>query len=201
VNRLWLDGRHALVVGTGDAVEAVVTALAERGAAVTRTGPEPIDASEIAAVFEAAEGDGFDILVHAGTKLAPALAESIDLPAWRSGLSADLDGRFLFAAEFTRRRLAASGGGSILFLMPSAASGAGRTATAAAHGALENLVKSLAVEWARDGIRINAIASRVVEDFASASPAQRASLGHLAAYLASDYAAYATGAVSGIDEI
>ena len=60
---------------------------------------------------------------------------------------------------------------------------------AAAAGALGNLTKTLGVEWARDGIRVNSILTR---DAGS-------TLGNLAAYLVSDYAAYVTGAVMGID--
>ena len=59
---------------------------------------------------------------------------------------------------------------------------------AAAAGALGNLTKTLGVEWARDGIRVNAI--QTGEDGET--------LGNLAAYLVSDYAAYVTGAVMGI---
>ena len=61
-------------------------------------------------------------------------------------------------------------------------------------------MKTLAVEWARDGIRVNAIASRACEPGGLGDPAVRVSLGHLAAYLASDYAAYVSGMVMGIDE-
>jgi hypothetical protein len=60
---------------------------------------------------------------------------------------------------------------------------------AAAAGALGNLTKTLGVEWARDGIRVNAILTH----------SKNATLGNLAAYLLSDYAAYITGAVIGID--
>lgn len=45
------------------------------------------------------------------------------------------------------------------------------------------------VEWARDGIRVNSVLTRDTGD----------TLGNLAAYLVSDYAAYVTGAVIGID--
>ena len=66
---------------------------------------------------------------------------------------------------------------------------------------VENLVKSLAVEWARDGIRINAIASRACEVPPESDPELTQSLGNLAAYLLSDYAAYVSGTVMGVDEV
>src|SRR3546814_4101 len=77
-------------------------------------------------------------------------------------------------------------GGAILFVgAPEQALGADH---AAAAGALGNLTKTLGVEWARDGIRVNAVLTRSAGD----------TLGHLAAYLVGDYAAYVTGAVMGI---
>ena len=59
---------------------------------------------------------------------------------------------------------------------------------AAAAGALGNLTKTLGVEWARDGIRVNAVLTL----------ARGETLGNLVAYLASDYAAYVTGAIMGV---
>jgi len=195
----WLAGRRALVVGTGAAVDAVVGALAAAGAAVRRADAAVVEAPEIAALFDAGEAD---LLVHAGTELATEAAESVGLDRWRETFSADLDGRFLFAAEFARRIIAGEGRhGSVLFLMPGFRPGTGNGMTATAHGALDNLVKSLAVEWGRDGIRVNAVASRTVADYAGASAAERESLGNLSAWLLSDYAAYMTGTVAGIDEL
>ena len=69
---------------------------------------------------------------------------------------------------------------------------------AATVGASCNLIQTLSVEWARDGLRANAIVSRRVAD---ADAAQLRSLGQLAAYLCSDYAAYIAGCSVGIDDL
>lgn len=198
----WLAGRSALVVGGAAAAPHVAEALRGHGARVHRGGDATlVDAAAVAEAFDAdPAGPGFDILVHAGTPIVDAAADLTNLGTWRAEQSADIDGRFLFSAEFLRRRLALRRTGSILLLMPSAAVRPGRAATLSAHGALDNLVKSLAVEWARDGVRMNAIASRVVEQPAAATEAERESLGQLAAYLVSDYAAYVSGMIMGISE-
>lgn len=183
----WLAGRRALVVG---ASAEIAESLSRYGAVVAGGDPGAVDAPAIADAFALAEArveGGIDILVHGGAKAAQVAPETVTLENWRASFSADIDGRFLYAAEFARRRLAAKLPGAILLLMPDPAIRVGRAAAITAHGALDNLVKSLAVEWARDGIRVNAIA---------ASAAQ----GHLAAYLVSDYAAYVTGCVMGVDE-
>jgi NAD(P)-dependent dehydrogenase (short-subunit alcohol dehydrogenase family) len=195
----WLAGRRALLVGAGAAADAVAAALVTAGATLRRADAAIVEGPDIATVFDAGE---VDLLVHAGTPLPAVPAETIGLDDWRGTFSADLDGRFLFAAEFARRIIAAPGRhGAILFLMPGMRSHPLRAAAASAHGALDNLVKSLGVEWGRDGIRVNAIASDVIRSFAAASQAQIDSLGNLAAWLLSDYSAYVTGTVAGIDEL
>lgn len=199
-----LAGRHAMVAGTGAAVDSVAKALAALGARVTHIRNPSADAAAIAAAFveaDARQGRPVDLLVHAGAPLGNEAAETVSVEGWRHGFSADIDGRFLHAAEFARRRIAAHERGAILFLMPSPRICSGRAAQLSAHGALDNLVKSLAVEWGRDGIRTNAIASAVVDDFAAASSAAQASLGNLAGYILSDQGAYITGMVMGIDEL
>ncbi|MCK9543340.1 MAG: SDR family oxidoreductase [Novosphingobium sp.] len=195
----WLAGRRALVAGSGATVDAVTAALLAAGATVRRAPSDLVEAADIAALFDA---EAVDLLVHGGTPLPGDPPESLSLETWRASFSADLDGRYLFAAEFARRIIGDAGRhGAILFLMPGFRAEAGRTLAGTAHGALDNLVKSLAVEWGRDGIRVNAIAARAVEAFADATAAQRESLCNLATWFLSDHAAYMTGTVAGIDEL
>lgn len=195
----WLAGKTALVVGEGAAAQAVVAALRDAGARVETEAPATLDADAIASRFDAA--GAVDLLVHAGTALPVTAAHDVSPETWRETFSADIDGRFHFAAEFARRCIADRRGGNILLLMPPVRNDPGYALAASEWGALDNLVKSLAAEWGRDGIRINGIASRTVDDFASRSAAEKDALANLAAYLLSDYAAYMTGMISGIDEI
>jgi NAD(P)-dependent dehydrogenase (short-subunit alcohol dehydrogenase family) len=200
----WLAEARLLRCGEGGAVDVVAEMLAAAGARVHRSAVGPGQESAIRQDFEAAEvvlGGGIDLLLHGGSFFGPGNAEVMDLAGWRASVSADIDRRFLQSAEFTRRCIAGGRYGSILFLLPALTPAAGRFAQATAHGAVENLVKSLAVEWARDGIRINAIASRACEQSPESDPEIAQSLGNLAAYLMSDYAAYVSGTVMGVDEV
>ncbi|WP_260582879.1 SDR family oxidoreductase [Sphingopyxis sp. PET50] len=148
------------------------------------------DSPAIAAAFEAAGatlvGGEADIWVHIAPPPKVKAAHELTHAEWRASLDAGLDRRFLGARDFAASCRARGQGGAVLFVgAPEQALGADQ---AAAAGALGNLTKTLGVEWARDGIRVNSILTRETGD----------TLGHLAAYLASDYAAYVTGAVVGI---
>jgi NAD(P)-dependent dehydrogenase (short-subunit alcohol dehydrogenase family) len=193
----WLADPVAIVIGEGEGLEAVAHELAAAGATIAR-GPAAASRTEAAAAIGAASlaaRDPVTLLIHAG---APAIAERADLidpRDWRAGMQAGLDSRFFYAAEFAQSLIAQGKPGSILFLdLPQEAGGA---VQAAASGALSNLTKTLAVEWARDGIRVNTIASRVVD---GGTKAELRALGALAAYLVSDFAAYITGSVMGVDD-
>jgi NAD(P)-dependent dehydrogenase (short-subunit alcohol dehydrogenase family) len=159
----WLAGKRARLVGDHP---AIARALEKHGA-------------------ELVDGGGCEVLVHVGAPPGRRPAHELSHTEWRAALDEGLDRRFLLAQAFAAERREAGGGGAILFVgAPEQALGSDH---AAAAGALGNLTKTLGVEWARDGIRVNAI---LTQDSGE-------TLGNLAAYLVSDYAAYVTGAVMG----
>lgn len=160
----WLAGKRARIEGDSP---AIATALAAAGATLV------------------ADGD-HDIWVHVAPPTAARPAHELSHAEWRASLDAGLDRRFLGAKDFAAACRAGGRSGAVLFIgAPEQALGADQ---AAAAGALGNLTKTLGVEWARDGIRVNSILTRESGE----------TLGKLAAYLVSDYAAYVTGAVMGI---
>lgn len=159
--------------------------LAGRRARIEGECPVIVSAFETAGATLVEEGD-IDIWVHVAPPPALKAAHELSHDEWRASLDAGLDRRFLGARQFAEQCRVRSRGGVILFVgAPEQALGADQ---AAAAGALGNLTKTLGVEWARDGIRVNAILTRDTGK----------TLGNLAAYLASDYAAYVTGTVTGI---
>ena len=160
----WLTGKTARLVGDSS---AIVAALEAQGAAL-------VD-----------EGD-CDVLIHVAPLPRDVPAHELTHDQWRATLDGGLDQRFLLAQDFAAHRRAAGRGGAIVFVgAPEQALGADQ---AAAGGALGNLTKTLGVEWARDGIRVNTVQTHDRGE----------TLGNLVAYLASDYAAYVTGAVMGV---
>jgi NAD(P)-dependent dehydrogenase (short-subunit alcohol dehydrogenase family) len=142
------------------------------------------------------------------------------LDKWRSVLDVNLTGAFLFA-QAAGREMIARGGGSIV----NVASIAGLQAMAevvpaagyvASKGGLLALTRELAAQWARHGIRVNAIApgffpSRMTEkvlDRAQAAIETRIPMGRVgrpgelkgaAVFLASDASSYITGQTIVVD--
>jgi len=186
-------GQTAIVAGQGPVCHALAQRLSAGGARVFPAGPSGEDAghiscdladpASIAAAFDRVEREaaGASLLV-----VGAALASG-DPERWREDLSLGLDAPFFWAAEFARRRVTAGEGGAVLILIESAAldARAADPATVAAAQALSNLVKTLSVEWARDGLRVNALGHG--DDLESACS--------LGLYLLSTYGAYVTGSI------
>lgn len=92
----------------------------------------------------------------------PAL--SITRAGWHETLARNLDSA-MFVSQVVAQRIAAHGrGGSIVSLSSTSGIGAApfHAAYGAAKGAIVALTRTLAIEWARHGIRVNAIAPGTV---------------------------------------
>jgi len=175
-----LAARGAVVVAAARRVDRLQALVREGGAthavALDVTDPASVDAA-MRRVEELA--GPIDILVNnagiADTKASLEVSES----DWRRVLDTNLDGAWRMAQAAAKSMVASKRGGSIVNI----ASILGlRQAThllayAAAKAALVQVTKSLALEWARHGIRVNAIAPGYVvtemnRDFFASDPGQ-----------------------------
>ncbi|HLI75218.1 MAG TPA: SDR family oxidoreductase [Acidimicrobiales bacterium] len=193
------------------AVESVGGRAAHAAADVRRP-------DEVSAAFDAIENELGPVRVVVNNAAAnfPVPAENLSPNGWRAVAQIVLDGTFFCSQELFRRASAAGEPGAICNILAtqSFTGGPGMVHTSAAKAGVGNLTKTLAVEWAPYGIRVNALAPGLFphEDMradlqalrtegedvdARRSPAGRLGrlheLGWAVTWLCSPYAAFVTG--------
>ena len=219
-----LARRGAVVVAAArrvDRLEALVAAIRADAGQAHAVSLDVTDAASVeTAVRMSVELAGhIDILVNNAGIADPKPSLELTDGDWRRTLDTNLDGAWRVAQAVARSMIAAKRGGSIVNI----ASILGlRVAThllayAAAKAALVQVTKALALEWARYGIRVNAIAPGYVitemnrgffESEAGQAMAKRVPQRRIGALadlegalllLASDAVAYMTGSIVVVD--
>jgi citronellol/citronellal dehydrogenase len=180
---LRLDGRVALITGAGGGIgRATAQALAQAGAhvavadideaAANRVAQEVgrseahrldvVDEAQVRAVVAAlmARHGRIDVLVNnaGGQFLAPA--ESITPKGFRTVIELNVQGTWLMTHAAATKAFIPQGGGKVLSVTLSPHHGMpGMVHSGAARAAVENMMRTLAVEWARFGIKTCALAA------------------------------------------
>jgi NAD(P)-dependent dehydrogenase (short-subunit alcohol dehydrogenase family) len=136
-----------------------VEALGGRAAHAPADIREPEQIAEAFDIIEEAIGPA-TILINNAAANFPVLAADMRPNAFRSVTNIVLDGTFFCSQEFHRRLAARGTAGAIVNILAtqSFTGGPGMAHAAAAKAGVGNLTKSLAVEWAPDGVRVNALA-------------------------------------------
>ncbi|MDX6377313.1 MAG: hypothetical protein QOE98_1616 [Gaiellaceae bacterium] len=241
-----VKGRIAIVTGGASGMGAACARLlADEGARVVIVDRDGVGAADVAAgigatvvagdvtasafcersVDETVERHGrVDVLVNAAGTIVRADALGTDDDAWHRQFRVNVDGTFFMSRAAVRVMQAAGSGAIVNFgSIWGGVGGAGHTAYCAAKGAVHNLTRAMALDHARDGIRVNAVAPGEVdtpmlraagratpatdEDLAAmaertipmARVAQPDEIGRVVVFLASDAASYMTGAIVPVD--
>lgn len=142
-------------------LEEVADTIRRRGGTTHCLVFDVADSSQVeAALSSIAQLGTLDVLVNnAGIAAGRSLLE-MDEETWDQVLNVNLKGAWLVARAAVKRMIAAKVGGSIINVS-SVLGSAVQKGTAnypAAKAALTHLTRSMAVEWARFGIRVNALA-------------------------------------------
>lgn len=101
-----------------------------------------------------------DILINNAYQGMHSPPHQTALAEWDRVIKTSLTGYFLYAREFGKRLIAANRTGALVNISSiagSSALGRGNFAYSAAKGGVNQLTRELAIEWARAGIRVNAI--------------------------------------------
>jgi 2-deoxy-D-gluconate 3-dehydrogenase len=190
VTQTDLTGKHALVTGGGRGIgRACALALVEAGASVTVVSRSRDELDQVAAEAEAMGGralphvadvadelqveaavdaagrhGGLDITVNCAGLNRPGPTVDMEMDDWDLVLSVNLRGTFLVCRAVGRRLLRASRPGRIVNMSSQMGSVGypGRAAYCASKHGVDGLTKALAVEWARHGITVNAVAPTFV---------------------------------------
>ena len=170
-----LDGKIAIVTGGAKGIGAATARMLERaGARVNVFDIEDVDGVSVDVTREprvrdafervAAMSGGIDILVNNAGRVARKPAVDLSLEEWQAVLDVNLTATFLcsrIAYPYLTRR----GGGSIVNVASIMGLSGGLFPNAsyqASKGGVVNLTRALALEWASDGIRVNAVAPTFV---------------------------------------
>jgi NAD(P)-dependent dehydrogenase (short-subunit alcohol dehydrogenase family) len=181
VNLLNLDGKVAVVTGGARGIGAATARMLERaGASVSIFDIQQVDGVSVDVTSESAVKEGFarvaaqsggiDILVNNAGRVARQPATDLSLEEWQKVQDLNLTATFAcsrVAHPYMKKR----GGGSIVNVASVMGISGGLFANAsyqAAKGGVVNLTRALALEWAGDLIRVNAVAPTYVNTDLSA---------------------------------
>lgn len=232
------DGHVAIVTGGGSGIGfAAARSLGELGAKVAICGrnPEKLAKAEaelrnadidvltgICDIREPASIDGFvtrvgeglgpaSILVNNAGGQFPTTAETVSTRGWEAVVRNNLNGTFFMTQAVALKHLIPKRRGRIVNVIANVARGfPGMIHTGAARAGVENMTKTLAIEWAAHNIQVNAIAPGIIrtsgtdqyppeliEMSRKKTPMKRlgnaGEVAELIVYLASDAANFVTG--------
>ncbi len=200
-------------------LEAAKEALTKEGADVFAAACDIREVAQIESFVDAvgaAFGPATVLVNNAGGQF-PTPAEDLSPRGWEAVIRNNLNGTFFVTQTVAKKHMLKNRRGSIVNITANVARGfPGMVHTGAARAGVENLTKTLAVEWVASNVRINCVAPGIIKSTGTdqypqelvemsrlRTPMKRHGtpdeVAELVGYLASDASAYVTGEVWYID--
>jgi citronellol/citronellal dehydrogenase len=159
-----LGAKLALGARKAERLDAAAEALKAEGVEVFHA---PLDIRQrdgveawVAQVYE--RFGKVDVLVNNAGGQFPSAAADISPKGWQAVIDTNLNGTW-HMSQVVGKRMIAAGGGRIVNIVANMWRGfPGMAHTGAARAGVVNLTKTLALEWARHGVLVNAIAPGVI---------------------------------------
>jgi len=210
-----LGAKVAICGRKQEKLDAAVAVLAEHGVTGVLAAPCDIrEVEQIAAFVDRVKADlgAATVLVNNAGGQFPTTAESVSSRGWEAVIRNNLNGTFFMTQAVATRHMIPAKRGRIVNVVANVARGfPGMVHTGAARAGVENMTKTLAVEWAGHNIQVNAVAPGVIrttgtdqyppealEESRLNTPMKRlgsaGEVAQLIAYLASDAAHFVNGA-------
>jgi NAD(P)-dependent dehydrogenase (short-subunit alcohol dehydrogenase family) len=176
MNLFSLEGKIAVVTGGAKGIgAATANMLKSAGARVAVFDVEEVDGLSVDVTRETAVKDAFarvaaqfggiDILVNNAGRVARQPATELAVDEWQEVIDVNLTATFV-CSRTAHPYMKARGGGSIVNVASIMGLSGGLFPNAsyqASKGGVVNLTRALALEWAADGIRVNAVAPTFVK--------------------------------------
>lgn len=214
-----LGARVALCGRRPEPLEAAAASLAEAGVTVHHGTADIRDPESVARFVESVKSalGGADILINNAGGQFPSPAQHISPRGFEAVVRNNLLGTWNVTHAVANTFFIPQKRGRVVNVIAEVARGfPGMAHTGAARAGVDNLTKTLAVEWAQFGVRVNAVAPGVIkttgtaqyppellEAAVKATPLKRlgsaAEVSHLIVYLASTFADFVTGQTFYID--
>jgi NAD(P)-dependent dehydrogenase (short-subunit alcohol dehydrogenase family) len=159
-------GSVTLAGGSQDALEELGSELREQGASVELVARRPDSEADTEAMVGAAvRAHGrLDLLVTAAGVNKVHLIEEFDPAEWQSVIDANVRGSWLACKSAGKRMIEQGDGGRVVLISSTRGKlghPAGYSAYCTSKAAVDGLTRTLACEWGKHGITVNAIAPTV----------------------------------------
>ena len=208
-----LGARVAICGRKQERLDAATAELAKRGIAVHAATCDIRDVDQVGAFVDgvkAALGEAHILINNAGGQF-PTAAEHLAAKGWEAVIRNNLNGTFFMTQAVATKHMIPKRRGRVLNIIANIARGfPGMVHTGAARAGVENMTKTLAIEWAQYNVQLNAMAPGIirstgtdqyppelVEMSRSKTPMKRLGtpeeVAELAAYMCCEQASFVTG--------